>query len=808
MTSTTKTEPAAAQWSTMTTPMVAALTTLCASTALSGIIVGSRWLGFSLLAVVVVSGLGLLLRGLRVHTLVVGIAQMFAVLCLLVVLFTNSGILGLFPGPSSLHDLGGVLHDSAEIVKVGVPPVPATTPIMCLVVIAIGLVAVLVDTLAVAAAAPAACGLVLLCVYAVPASLSETMLPWWSFMLGAASFALLLAVDGTHRHRLGRNRAAGTATGTAGAASPAALTGVALLLALLAGAGITMVGTIGQLPGNGDGGDGAGTALGIKPFTSLRGMLTHEGNTELFRVRGLGQDDRYLRAVTLTTYDRNGGWKPPTEMPQGVPADGELPPAPGVDPTDATLSAIEVEPINSVDYWVPVYGTPHQISQLPQGIRYDPTTSMVYSEKAQKMPAYIEEADMSEPSAAELRAAGSNYDGLDPHYLQRADVDPQITTLANRLTSGKSTELDKVLAIKNYFDPSNGFVYRTETSQGSDATALADFVFRSKAGYCEQYASSMAVLLRQAGIPSRVALGYTAGFPQGDYRSITTTDAHAWVEVFFPGRGWITFDPTPLSDGRAYTPAYANSTDTGGPDDTSTSTTNTNDDKAPKAEEPLPEDPTNAAQSTTGSTDQQDSGVSLGWTAWVAAVLVLGALIVTASAWLIGKRKPSSARLRTALTVAAYVVWTLALVFALAIVSWWLSALAVIIVALATPRAVRDWRRRARLHRVAGSGRDAADAAWAELLAESVDRGLPVQQADTVRSAARRLVREHNLDEDGKQGMRTMVNVLERSWYGDGTPDPELVKALEEVRTSMRRNAPLAFKAKMLPRSVLRRRGI
>lgn len=800
MTSTRTTEPQ--QWSTSVTPIVAALTTLCASTALSGIIDGSRWLGYALLVVVVVAGVGVGLRALRTHTLVVGLAQMFVVLCLLVVLFTNSGILGLFPGPSSLHDLGGVLRDSAEIVKVGVPPVPGTTPIMCLVVIAIGLVAVLVDTLAVAAGTPAACGLVLLCVYAVPASLSETMLPWWSFLLGAASFALLLAVDGTHRHRLGRNRPVGS-TGS-GAGAPAALTGVALLLALVAGAGFTVVGTVGQLPGNGDGGAGAGTSLGIKPFTTLRGMLTREGNTELFRVRGLGQDDRYLRALTLATFNRDGGWLEPAQMPGGVPADSELPPGPG-DDGGGNVTPISIEPINSVDHWVPVYGIPRRIYQLPPGLHYDPVGSMVYSEDAIKAPTYVEEADMSEPSAADLRAAGSDYGNLNPVYLERTGVDPNVTALASRLTSNQGTELGKVLAIQNYFSPSNGFVYRTETAPGSDATALADFVFTSKAGYCEQYASAMAVLLRQAGIPSRLAIGYTAGFPQGDYRSITTSDAHAWVEVFFPGRGWITFDPTPLSDGRAYTPEYANPTDTDDPS-TDTSTTDTNDSNEPKAEEPLPEDPTSPGQSATTTDAQQDNGSSLGWPAFAAAVLVLAGLAITAFAFVLGKRNPSAAKLRTALTVAAFVVWTLALVFAVAIVSWWLAALAVIIVGMATPRAVRDWRRRARLHRVAGSGRGAADAAWAELLAESVDRGLPVKQADTVRSTARRLVREHNLDEDGKRGMRTMVTVLERSWYGDGSPDPRLEEALAEVRTSMRRNAPLAFKAKMLPRSVLKRR--
>ena len=317
----------------------------------------------------------------------------------------------------------------------------------------------------------------------------------------------------------------------------------------------------------------------------------------------------------------------------------------------------------------------------------------------------------------------------------------------------------------------------------------------------------MGVLLRQAGIPSRVAIGYTAGLPERRLPVDHHQDAHAWVEVFFAGKGWVTFDPTPLSDGRAYTPAYANPTDSDDPDAGASSGNNTSENE-PTAEKPLPKDPSSSPGSATGSQSQQDTGSGISWEAWVAIALVLAGLVIAGVAVFLSRRRPSAARLRTTLAGVGFAVWVLALVFAVATVSWWLSVLALIVVGIAAPRAVRDWRRRARLHRVAGSGQDAADAAWAELLAESLDRGLPQQRADTVRATARRLVREHGLDEDGKRGMRTMVSVLERSWYGDGTPDPRLGEALDEVRMSMRRNAPLAFKAKMLPRSVLRRRRI
>ena len=66
----------------------------------------------------------------------------------------------------------------------------------------------------------------------------------------------------------------------------------------------------------------------------------------------------------------------------------------------------------------------------------------------------------------------------------------------------------------------------------------------------------MAVMLRAVGVPARVAVGFTGGTADGDHRSISTSDAHAWVEAWFPGHGWLIFDPTPLTDGRTIVPPY------------------------------------------------------------------------------------------------------------------------------------------------------------------------------------------------------------------------------------------------------------
>ncbi|WP_091448312.1 transglutaminase family protein [Actinokineospora iranica] len=782
-----------AQWSTTVTPVVAAATTLCAATALAGVIDGMRWLGYAGIAVIVVAAVGLGLRAMRTPTLVVGLSQMVALLCLLVALFTNSGVLGLLPGPAAVAELGDVLRSSVEAVRVGVPPVPPSAPVLCLVVIAIGLVAVLVDTLAVAAGTPAACGLVLLCVYAVPASLADDLLPWWSFVLGASSFAALLAVDGTHRHQLWRNRPQLPSTGT-GFGSPVAMVSSALVLGLLAGGLVTGIGTVGSLPG-GSGGGGRDGGLALKPFTALRGMLDQGSNVELFRVRGLGNESRYLRAMTLPRYDRNGGWIAADALADDISANGDLPPAPGDDGA-GTITRVEIEPINSQDLWAPVYGIPRRLSDVPDGLFYDRSGGMVYSRNSRKLPKYVEDADLSQPTANDLRASGADFGEIDPVYLAADGIDTQVVRLADELTRDQPTMFDKTLALQEYFSLANGFRYQTQTGAASDEDALKEFLFGAKVGYCEQYASAMAILARAAGIPARVAIGYTAGFQSGDYRSITTQDAHAWVEVFFPDQGWVTFDPTPLSDGRAYEPPYVStdlSTDpsTGASED-EVPTGAGSSTAAPRDNLPDPADPAANAPAPT------EGDGSWPWQAWTALGLALLAVLGAALA--------RSARVRVGV-VGAAAVGVLALFFLLSIVSWWLSVLLLVVAAAAIPAGVRGWLRTERRDAILAQSAAAPTAAWAELMAESWDRGADTPESDTVRTAARRLAKEHSLDEHSKQALRTVVGSVERSWYGGRTThEPELALAFDQVVQGMRRNSPLDWKSRLLPRSVMRPR--
>jgi len=117
--------------------------------------------------------------------------------------------------------------------------------------------------------------------------------------------------------------------------------------------------------------------------------------------------------------------------------------------------------------------------------------------------------------------------------------------LATRLASGAVTPYGFALAIERYLSPRNGFVY--DEHPPVSAFPLESFLFASKHGYCQQFAGSMALLLRMGGIPARVATGFTTGaYDAANHRYVVSDlDAHAWVEAWFPRYGWVRFDPTP-----------------------------------------------------------------------------------------------------------------------------------------------------------------------------------------------------------------------------------------------------------------------
>jgi protein-glutamine gamma-glutamyltransferase len=151
--------------------------------------------------------------------------------------------------------------------------------------------------------------------------------------------------------------------------------------------------------------------------------------------------------------------------------------------------------------------------------------------------------------AMKLRAAPTDYpDEIRSVYLQLPALDARIPLLAKGIAAKARTPYDKAVAIEAFLKSRFGYTLELTGKPGGDP--LAHFLFETHAGDCEYFASAMTIMLRTLGIPSREVNGFLPGeFNDlaGDY-IVRASDAHSWVEAYFPGSGWVTFDPTPAAD--------------------------------------------------------------------------------------------------------------------------------------------------------------------------------------------------------------------------------------------------------------------
>jgi transglutaminase-like putative cysteine protease len=126
------------------------------------------------------------------------------------------------------------------------------------------------------------------------------------------------------------------------------------------------------------------------------------------------------------------------------------------------------------------------------------------------------------------------------------DLPPRIRTLARQIAGQASTPYRKVLAIQDHL---RTFTYDEQAPPGHGSNHILNFLEETQTGFCEQFAGTMAVLIRSLGYPARVAVGFLPGDLGEDGRWVVTTEhVHAWVEVLFPGYGWLAFEPTPRGD--------------------------------------------------------------------------------------------------------------------------------------------------------------------------------------------------------------------------------------------------------------------
>jgi transglutaminase-like putative cysteine protease len=210
----------------------------------------------------------------------------------------------------------------------------------------------------------------------------------------------------------------------------------------------------------------------------------------------------------------------------------------------------------------PVADAAGDVVVVPDGIRRDQRYT-VWSYVPQPNPSELTRFQGGYPAAAEryLQVVSEpvpewgteDRDALMDAYFSRAN-EFEVTALesvyqaAQGVTSRAQSPYEAAAFLETWFRDAGGFVYDEQPPAPIGGTpALVDFVNDTKRGYCQHYAGAMALMLRLLGIPARVAVGFTSGEYSADDKEwvVKDTNAHAWVEVWFPGYGWMPFDPTP-----------------------------------------------------------------------------------------------------------------------------------------------------------------------------------------------------------------------------------------------------------------------
>lgn len=766
---------------------IAAIASLLAAMPLAEVFANWTWLLYAIVVVIVVSGTGTLARVLRAPA-GVQVLMMFAALLLILTWMFPSGeeFARLLPSLETFRHFNELFVASGEQIRVTAVPAPDLDGLLLLATSGIGLVAILVDLAAVGVRRPALAGLPMLAIYSVPVAVLDDGVSFLNFAAAGAGYLWLLVADSVDRvRRFGRRFSGDGRDVNLWEPSPLSAAGrrlgaVVIVLAILLPLAVpsmtsTILTNFGPAGGSGT---GTGPDVGDIPITSvdlnalLHDNLTLNETVQMAVVRTNDPSPYYLRIGTAERLDETGMYTNDIEGPL-YPVDRPLPDRPvGPATVAGTYEAnIEITGLNMP--LAPIYTQLTGVSGLDGSWGLDPATEQVYSrQRTINGASYTIQYTRLSYTPEALRNAPPLSAATDPR-LSSLTVVPSndyVTNLVAELTNGLPTQYDEVRALYDFFSRENGFRYSLATVEGDSGSPIVDFL-ENRRGFCVQYATALAWLVRTAGYPARVAVGFTrgSGGRNGEY-ALTNLNLHAWTEVYFTGFGWVPFDATPA----ASVPGSARTAWAPDVEDETTSPA------------PLP-----SATAAPGPGGQVDPGEPT-------------------DGGNVDENQPS-------LTIRPWMIAAAAGAL----------ALLVLLVAPSLQRRVLRRRRRATSGRVialtppppghedivtdpaamTAAQRDAHNA-WAELLDTMIDYGVLVDPAETPRATAGRLATTPELGPAGRPSTALLARAEERARYAPTPVRPtNLDDAVREARKAFSENATRLqqLSAMLFPKSVLMR---
>ena len=466
------------------------------------------------------------------------------------------GVLPSMQTPGALHDLW---VRGIELIRLRPAPTFAEAGLLLIACTGVWAIAHTVEGLVFRLRAPVKAVLLALVLWVVPLAIApDTGRPWvWAVPFLAAAAAVLLAFAGSDLARWGtwvdaqfadrRARPGGSLRRAGVLVSSVAILLGALFASRVPGFGQTALLQPGQL---------GGTTLTTNPIVNIRDGLVATDTGEVLRVRTTRPV--YLRTTSLDIYSEaeewtNGGIRGRGVDDKGAVASGAI--------TAGIQTRVEVEVGRSIQagsVLVPAPYRPTRVAGLDGDVfQYDPGLATLTLDRGRTLAVgdtYAVDAVIPAPSPEALDAVTS-FGEVDPALTALPpNVPNEVRQLAVQIVydAGVATPLRQVLAVQAEL---RSWTYSLDPTQGHSGPAMLRFI-NERTGYCEQFAGTMAVMLRSLGIPARVAVGFTPGRTIGDDEySVSNANGHAWVEVLFPGAGWIQFEPTPRSDQNVLVPS-------------------------------------------------------------------------------------------------------------------------------------------------------------------------------------------------------------------------------------------------------------
>ena len=518
-----------------------ALVTLAGAAGLFRVFSSDGWVGPVLLTVLAVHGLCWLLRryGVGPVAAVPGVLAGILLMAAWTVLgrYTADGL----PTGRTWHGASAALHDLGNEIASMVPPVAPTRAFQLLAVAGAGVAAAVADWAAfrwrapLVALVPGMAVFIFCCTMGVGGGRAVTV----GVEVGAVCVFLLAERAGGEGQVWFAGRRDGVGAWTL------ATGGVVAAAAVLAAVGLTPAfgprdgtGVLGWRSGYGPNG---GERVVPNPLVDFRTRLTQYANTPVFVVSS--SVPSYWRLTSLDTFDG-------TTWVSSGSYSGFASRLPGTAPAAARTAraTFTIQSLDSV--WLPAQFDPISVQGVHH-VTYDPAsdsllTAQATSDRMQYSVTSYQYLDALSASALQAAPPVTRDPGGGRDLLLPASVGAPIIQLADSLTRGLTTEYAKALAIQSYLRGSQFTYSLNPPSDGAGDAAIYNFLFVTKAGYCQQFAGAFAVLARAAHLPTRLAVGFVTGqAANGGTFQVRDKDSHTWPEVYFgPKYGWVPFEPT------------------------------------------------------------------------------------------------------------------------------------------------------------------------------------------------------------------------------------------------------------------------